>query len=1259
MSDGQGSNGSDNQNSNVNLDGAVVGTPANDEMLPGYTDPNGNQIDGDDGVNDTILALAGDDTVDAGEGDDLVYGGSGADSLDGNVGNDTIYGDSSGLGAGGVVREAFKWSEAPDPDGPGDVDDDDDLSGGFTINTGSVNVTFSVLSSTPGSLTEFADNDQNVSDTESDPNSSLFSDHDISDGSSEYELTFDQGVENVEFRINDIDNDSEVTILAYDENGNAIPVEMVGGSNLNMLDTDGVNGVDTAQSQGGNGLDTSDEYSVLVNIEGPVSRIVIQHEQDGNTDSGVNVTDIYFDAQATDDGEGGDDTIDGGDGDDMIFGEEGDDSITGGDGGDWVEGGDGNDTIDTGGQAPLPDLGFPGYGDIHAIPADPDPNDDRDIVDGGAGDDLISTGDDADTIVGGTGNDTIDAGIDADKVTAGEGDDSVIGGEGSDTLKGGDGADTIYGGLDPSLPDELNIQNGPEGDPEEDNGRDLIDGGAGDDVLFGQDDDDTIFGGEGDDIIDGGIDNDSIFGGDGDDALTGGIGDDNVSGGDGADLIIDEEGRNTIFGGEGSDTVETGYGSDYIDTSALLHLPDRAFAGFGPVPPIPADFDPENDRDLVESGGGDDTVYTGDDADTIDSGSGNDSIHAGVDDDVVDAGDGDDIVVGGEGSDTIIAGEGDDTVYGGLDPAFPDELNIEDGPGGDPSPDNGRDWIEGGDGNDEIYGQDDRDTLFGGAGDDYVDGGIDNDEVYGGDGNDTVTGGRGADTVDGGDGQDLVVGGEDTVGDLLFGGDENDTIGAQAGDTVFGGEGGEVDFDSLIVGGGLPVVKFTDGDPANESGVVAVLDENLEVIGEVGFEEVERVFAIDIDGNDVATPPTGTGRTFTENVVEGTDGDDLINFGCFDDPEGDRIDNNDAQFPLVEDEDIVVAGAGNDTVTAGEMSDLVFGEEGDDDLFGQDGSDGLSGGSGNDLLDGGASADVMVGGTGDDSLSGSNAVAGDLGDQMYGNTGDDVFFDIGEGDTIVGGEDDDDLDQDVLDLTGVAEIVNAGGSLDVEYDPGDAEAGIVRFFDAGGTETGSAEFSEIENVIICFTPGTLIATPKGERAVESLREGDRVITRDNGIQEIRWTGHRPLTGAELARARHLRPVRIRAGALGNGLPERDMVLSPNHRVLVANDRTALYFEEREVLVAAKHLTGIDGVDEIDVNMVTYVHFMFDQHEVVLSDGAWTESFQPGDYSLEGLGNAQRTEIFELFPELKTPEGIKDYHAARRSLKKHEAQALFQ
>ena len=116
------------------------------------------------------------------------------------------------------------------------------------------------------------------------------------------------------------------------------------------------------------------------------------------------------------------------------------------------------------------------------------------------------------------------------------------------------------------------------------------------------------------------------------------------------------------------------------------------------------------------------------------------------------------------------------------------------------------------------------------------------------------------------------------------------------------------------------------------------------------------------------------------------------------------------------------------------------------------------------------------------------------------------------------------------------------------------------------------------------------------------------------------------------------------------------MLSPNHRVLVANSRTALDFADPEVLVPAKHLIGGMAVRTIDSVGTTYIHFMFDRHEVVLSDGVWTESFQPTDTTLKGFGNSQRAEITELFPELATEKGRAAYTAVRRTLTAEEARA---
>lgn len=189
---------------------------------------------------------------------------------------------------------------------------------------------------------------------------------------------------------------------------------------------------------------------------------------------------------------------------------------------------------------------------------------------------------------------------------------------------------------------------------------------------------------------------------------------------------------------------------------------------------------------------------------------------------------------------------------------------------------------------------------------------------------------------------------------------------------------------------------------------------------------------------------------------------------------------------------------------------------------------------------------------------------------------------------------------------------------------------------------------------ICFTQDAMIATVSGERPVQTLIEGDRVITRDNGLQDIAWIGRKVLNHETLAANPHLQPILIKAGSLGHNQPERDLLVSPNHRMLIANDVNALLFDERETLVAAKHLVGKPGVERANLGKVTYFHILFENHEVVLGNGAWSESFQPGDYSISTLTDAQRSEIFGLFPELKAKGALQDFAAARRSLNKSEA-----
>jgi len=189
---------------------------------------------------------------------------------------------------------------------------------------------------------------------------------------------------------------------------------------------------------------------------------------------------------------------------------------------------------------------------------------------------------------------------------------------------------------------------------------------------------------------------------------------------------------------------------------------------------------------------------------------------------------------------------------------------------------------------------------------------------------------------------------------------------------------------------------------------------------------------------------------------------------------------------------------------------------------------------------------------------------------------------------------------------------------------------------------------------ICFVGGTLITTVATEVAVEDLKIGDVVMTRDNGPQTISWIGKRNMSSNTSA---HLQPIRIKANALGVGLPKRDLLVSPQHRILLSDWRAELMFGESEVLVAAKHLVN-DGDIRVaaDLNGFEYFHILFENHQTVFSEGLPSESFHPGDFSMKTLSEESRAEVLELFPELAND--VASYGpATHTSLKAFEAKAL--
>ena len=157
-----------------------------------------------------------------------------------------------------------------------------------------------------------------------------------------------------------------------------------------------------------------------------------------------------------------------------------------------------------------------------------------------------------------------------------------------------------------------------------------------------------------------------------------------------------------------------------------------------------------------------------------------------------------------------------------------------------------------------------------------------------------------------------------------------------------------------------------------------------------------------------------------------------------------------------------------------------------------------------------------------------------------------------------------------------------------------------------------------------------------------------MVTRDNGLQPVRWIGRQDFGLHDLRKMKELQPILIRAGAFGPGRPSRDMVVSPAHRMLVQPHHTFLDVPE-EMLVAARHVVDNRFVLPVAVLGVSYLHFLCSRHQVVLANGTWTETFHPSDDVLRGMASGQRSELLALFPEIETMAAAKAYPPARKIL----------
>jgi len=734
-------------------------------------------------------------------------------------------------------------------------------------------------------------------------------------------------------------------------------------------------------------------------------------------------------------GTGGNDVIDGRAGDDALSGMAGDDYLLGGDGGDILQGGLGKDTL------------IGGIGDDHLYASSDDPltlptrtdfippanpythpwgtgfnwtagydsdtfangvphgfsdaprnrlaDDAGNLIDGGAGNDFIAAGTGADTVHGGADKDFI-FGMDQDDILFGDGDNDLIYGDGNAPGNGS----VVWTTLDK-------------------HGNDLIDGGEGDDYLYGQGKNDILFGGQGDDILwgdedesllpasshgddylFGGAGKDQMLGGAGDDYLEGGAGDDTIRGGagqdiyvfnkgDGIDTVVDNTADNNIlrFGAGikkegitlqhlGSLRLDLGNGDavhidgfdqyDVFNSSSVARFEFADGSVLTTAELLARGFD-------LDGAGGDDTIFGTNTMDRINGLAGNDML----------AGDG--------GADTLNGGEGADSLYGDS--------------GNNTAAEMSNDYLDGGAGNDTLDGVGGSDTLLGGADNDVLYGdsintpaeAMGNDSLDGGEGDDTLVGWCGADTLIGGAGNDLMEG--DGTGltpalfgdDVLEGGVGNDTLQGNGGnDHLEGSEGNDNLFgdasrlaiaphgdDTLIGGAGHDYLDAGYGNDILDGGDgddVLVVDTGSGIKHVSGGSGIDTLLVGDAMFSAARLRLGALGSLVIDTGVAGSEihidafNADIPDAGC-----GierfqfiDRV-VNDAQllargFDLngTAGEDVIQGSGINDRIDTGDSNDLVRAGGGHDQINGGAGADTMDGGNGDDVFLVDAAGDLVI-----------------------------------------------------------------------------------------------------------------------------------------------------------------------------------------------------------------------------------------------------------------------------------------------------------
>lgn len=1215
-------------------DDELFGEAGDDTIFGGFGDDlldggaNNDVLNGDSG-NDTLLGQGGQDTLFGGEGQDSLDGGTANDSLDGGAGDDTL------LGQGG--NDTLIGG-----------DGDDSLVGGSG---------FDVLTGGAGSDTLDGGNGNDI----------------ITASGGDVVIGGEGGTDTADELI--VDDVAEVIFDPGNSENGTVVFNDGTTTTFTGIETLTVNGGPDGIVEGTGGADLIDGDFVDTNLE-------MVDNDDGTLGTVGDDDDIQAGM--------GDDTVYAGEGDDLVQGGPGDALVSADENLSWVDSGTGVDasggfTQDTGIASitvSITDDGALTDANIttttqYVAGAEPFATESGISLGGDGGPDGATVGFTSDvelTDVSFRIND-IDGGSWEDVLTVNAYDAD---GNAVTVVLSTTGDDTIAGQT------ATGSNNGDN--PNEEDGSVLVEiagpivsfevvyanGDTGGQIVYLTDvhytatetDDDVLHGDQGDDTLNGGAGDDIIFG----DQLA--VDPLDIASGIGGTATSVTFQNDSPYAVELAEIDDTGTivsviiipaGFDFATTSTTLTnwvLLDPATGEVLQVFEAPADgstqvFDSAG-ADVLDGGLGNDTLSGDFGADTLDGGAGDDSLSGGTEGDTFQFTD-------GFGTDTVDGGEdGDDldtldfsAMSTGIDVLFDgdEQGDVADTGSGDSVEFTNIERVDGTDQDDTIdAGASSSDqTLVGNDGDDSISGGSRDDTLYGDSGapdtgtliyadtfDDGATGWTPATTDDTdpfydsllgrfagtSDATDIEVSREfildDTYDDAVIEFDFHRIDSWDTEEFQIYANGDEIFAD---------IFQHATSDPGSSSVIMidgvtyTVTLTPITALNNDGYSGWnDQSFRVRIEVEDApATLELGFGSTLNQGV-----NDESYAFDNFT-----IVSTNDTSI----DPTTFTSTDNADTIEGGAGADLIYGEEGADVLRGDAGDDTIFGGGDDDNIAGGAGNDSLIGGEGNDTLSG-----GDDADYIIGGSGD--VIDGGEGGT----------DNDTLYLGDEGAVIT--------YDGLNPENGTVTFSD-GTTLT----FENIETIIPCFTPGSRVTTERGTYRVEHLRVGDLIVTRDNGLQPIRWIGRKNLTQTDLGKAPHLRPIRIAKGALGHdetgrGMPNRDMEVSPQHRMLVEGVQAEMLFGSDQVLVRAKHLTHLPGIEVVRAcERVSYIHIMCDTHEVIHVDNTWTESFQPGDM----VQNQEAREIFgdllHAFPELGTEAGRAGYISARVSLKAHEAALL--